>query len=160
MRRVHPERVKAAQQGAPRYNTGVPCIRGHSSDRATVNGVCVECYSLTRKKYNKTSKGKETSRRHDRTDKRSARRHGLSEAEFLSILSAQNNCCAVCLAPLADGWRTKYIDHDHACCPTGRSCGKCVRGVLCVPCNTGLGQFYDDPAVLRRAADYVEKTKL
>ena len=34
------------------------------------------------------------------------------------------------------------IDHDHGCCPTNaRSCGKCVRSVLCSLHNTGLGFF-------------------
>ena len=33
------------------------------------------------------------------------------------------------------------IDHDHRCCGPGRSCGKCIRGLLCTTCNTGLGQL-------------------
>jgi hypothetical protein len=48
-----------------------------------------------------------------------------------------------------------HVDHDHACCPSGKSCGKCVRGLLCNDCN--LGHFKDDPELLRRMADYIEK---
>lgn len=40
------------------------------------------------------------------------------------------------------------VDHNHN---TGQ-----VRGKLCFDCNTALGKFKDNPAVLRRAAAYLE----
>ena len=33
------------------------------------------------------------------------------------------------------------VDHDHDCCPGGRTCGRCVRGVLCTRHNVIEGIF-------------------
>lgn len=49
------------------------------------------------------------------------------------------------------------VDHDHACCPGGKSCGRCVRGFLCGGCNTGIGLFSENAAVIRAAADYLDR---
>jgi Recombination endonuclease VII len=71
------------------------------------------------------------------------RRYGITAAEADFMLDEQDGVCAICQsAPAA------HVDHDHE---TGA-----VRALLCFNCNGGLGQFRDDPAVLRAAADYVE----
>lgn len=31
------------------------------------------------------------------------------------------------------------IDHDHKCCRGGYSCGRCIRGLICVACNITVG---------------------
>jgi Recombination endonuclease VII len=70
------------------------------------------------------------------------RRYGITAAEADHMLRNQDGLCAICrVAPAA------HVDHDHA---TGA-----VRALLCFNCNGGLGQFKDDPHVLRAAADYV-----
>ena len=54
------------------------------------------------------------------------------------------------------------VDHDHACCkPQGKgghekTCGKCVRGVLCQNCNAALGAFRDDTELIAKAIKYLE----
>lgn len=71
-----------------------------------------------------------------------SRRYGITAAEADYLLADQGGLCAICkVAPAA------HVDHDHA---TGA-----VRALLCFNCNGGLGQFKDDPAVLRAAAEYV-----
>lgn len=49
------------------------------------------------------------------------------------------------------------VDHDHSCCGGNQSCGRCVRGFLCGPCNTAIGMLHEDPTVIHHAAEYVER---
>jgi hypothetical protein len=70
------------------------------------------------------------------------RRYGITAVEADAMLAEQDGLCAICRrAPAV------HVDHDHA---TGA-----VRALLCFNCNGGLGQFKDDPDVLRAAAEYV-----
>jgi hypothetical protein len=62
------------------------------------------------------------------------RRHRLSDADFQALLDSQGGVCAVCSRPPSAGNRL-VVDHDHDCCPGPWSCGRCVRGLLCAPCN-------------------------
>lgn len=73
--------------------------------------------------------------------------YGLSNEDFDALLARQGGCCAICSTTEWTG-RGPNLDHDHA---TGTS-----RGVLCHDCNLGLGNFADDPARLRAAAEYLE----
>ncbi|MFF4478664.1 endonuclease VII domain-containing protein [Streptomyces sp. NPDC001520] len=75
---------------------------------------------------------------------------------YRSLLDRQGGACAVCRMPDPSG-RALAVDHDHACCPDkGKSCGKCIRGLLCGPCNMSIGHMGDDPSRLRAAATYLE----
>jgi len=78
----------------------------------------------------------------------------LTPETFAEILESQGNACAICRTTTPGGERSWHIDHDHACCSTIRTCGKCVRGILCSHCNTRLAWFERrGPA----AAAYLEK---
>jgi hypothetical protein len=79
---------------------------------------------------------------------------GITLEAWQSMFDAQGMACYLCGDAL-DGAHI-HVDHDHACCPGNKSCGACVRGLACRWCNQGLGQFRDDPARMRRAADALE----
>jgi hypothetical protein len=88
-----------------------------------------------------------------RRDYRLQHDYGITAKEYDATLVAQGGCCALCgKPPMPDGKRAMsklHVDHDHV---TGR-----VRSLLCGNCNFGIGSFFEDPGLMRRAADYVEQ---
>jgi len=85
------------------------------------------------------------------------RRYRLRLDTYNALLLKQGGKCAICGTTDPGDVRAGrfHIDHDHACCPGSRSCGECVRGLLCRGCNTALGNFGDDPDRLLAAAAYL-----
>jgi hypothetical protein len=84
------------------------------------------------------------------------RKHHVSAERYEALLESQNGVCAICKRPpQVFGVRYLDIDHDHRCCPGVYSCGKCVRGLVCIACNRALGLFQDDIQVLISAAKYL-----
>lgn len=83
-----------------------------------------------------------------------AYRYNISMSEYLELLKKQNGVCEICQrSPEEVG--VLAVDHDHRCCPTEKTCGKCVRGLLCDRCNRGLGYFMDSIENLDSARSYV-----
>lgn len=81
----------------------------------------------------------------------------ISLEEYNNLLRDQGGVCAICKKPDPRGTRL-CIDHDHACCPGDQgSCGKCIRGLLCVKCNRALGYFDDSIENTENAASYLKK---
>jgi len=82
------------------------------------------------------------------------RDHKLTYEQFEEMAKNQNYQCAICNKHIdmvfARG-RTFHVDHCHT---TNQ-----IRGLLCMNCNTGLGQFKDDTSVLQNAIDYLTKFK-
>lgn len=79
------------------------------------------------------------------------RKYGITVNEYNQILEAQNHACAIC-GSKNGGFkkiRSFAIDHDHL---TGK-----VRGLLCQPCNTGLGLFRDSTEIIGKAMSYLSK---
>ena len=77
-------------------------------------------------------------------------RYGLTPAAYDAMVVAQGGVCAICRRPPSGRWPTLHIDHCHQ---TGR-----VRGLLCFPCNAGLGSMGDSLDRLLAAAEYLRRS--
>ena len=82
--------------------------------------------------------------------KPSWKRHNISEEYYLELFNKYDGKCHSCKENSATN-----IDHDHSCCDTYRSCGKCIRGILCHGCNTALGLLKDSPDVIKNLLEYI-----
>ena len=82
--------------------------------------------------------------------------YGVSLEDYEFMLKRQGGCCAICKSSKPWGFVKEpkgskeffCVDHDHT---TGE-----VRGLLCQPCNKGLGCFGDNPDYMREAIKYLE----
>lgn len=89
------------------------------------------------------------------------RKYGITLEEYRELVVQQEGLCAICGEPplIPMGLKSRrqgrmihvrlVVDHDHA---TGR-----VRGLLCGPCNRGIGFLRDDPATVAAALRYLER---
>ena len=82
-------------------------------------------------------------------NRKDLKRFGLTQESWEKLVADHDSCCAIC------GKRETYpsalaIDHCHH--------STRVRGLLCRRCNTGLGQFNDDPEMLAKAMRYLART--
>lgn len=86
-------------------------------------------------------------------------RYRMTPEQYQARLDAQGGRCAVCKR-LSTETRRLAIDHDHRCCPGHKkSCGECIRGLLCTPCNNRLGTL-EDAAWLPAALEYLKVTSI
>lgn len=74
--------------------------------------------------------------------------------DFERMVSRQGGVCAACGATPPRGHRL-HVDHDHSCCATRYTCGKCVRGLLCLNCNAALGHAKDSKERLMNLINYL-----
>lgn len=87
----------------------------------------------------------------------------LELEDYLLLLQTQEWRCAVCRERFEAEFSSSgsrggpFVDHDHACCPGSKSCGNCVRGLLCMRCNTAAGLLRDDPIIIARLGRYLRE---
>ena len=79
------------------------------------------------------------------------RAYGMTLEAYRTLADAQGGRCAACgEVPSGAGHCGRlHVDHDH---DTGE-----IRGLLCVTCNQGLGQFKDSVLRLQQAIMYLRR---
>jgi hypothetical protein len=103
----------------------------------------------TRKVYQKSDRGKQLQ---SQANRRAL--YKISDERVAELLAAQDGC-AICHTWVPGGVGGWHVDHDHACCPGDKSCGKCVRGILCNKHNLAIGMFGDNVTHLQAAVIYL-----
>jgi hypothetical protein len=118
-------------------------VKGRRGDR--IHPWCKECTRAYNRDY--TKRNPEANRLRARRSRVKAK-YGITWQERDQMIAEQGGKCAICQEPFTST-KTTHIDHCHG--------SKGVRGILCWPCNIGLGNYRDNPDRLRAAADYLER---
>lgn len=74
--------------------------------------------------------------------------YGIGLGEYNKLLEIQGGVCAICKTVPND--ISLHVDHDHE---TGL-----IRGLLCFPCNQGIGNFHDSLELLTKASKYLNNS--
>jgi hypothetical protein len=135
---------------------GKVCRKCNSRLKYESTGGCVKCtQAASRNSYRRfpvttaLRKQKSYYKNIDRCrDTKFRAQYNITLDDFNAMLEAQKGVCYICKEVCASG-RQLCVDHDHK--------KKIVRGLLCVNCNRGIGNFRDDTALLKRALMYLRK---
>lgn len=112
---------------------------------------CKLCQSDVRRKHHAENPGASRAK--------ILRAYSLTVEDYEAMLKAQGGVCAICKEPekaIGSGGKVKSlsVDHDHTCCGYGKSCGKCVRGLLCGRCNKFVG-WIENEEMFKGAMNYL-----
>lgn len=114
------------------------------SNGAGYKSKCRICENITRQTY--TVRYNRSTEKAKKSAKNSIlkQKYRITIEDFERLQSKQYDACRIC----ARKDLQLVVDHDHK---TG-----IIRGLLCHNCNRGLGVFFENPALLRQAANHLE----
>lgn len=135
-------------------NTKQFCPKGHDKDIAgrAPNGDCKPCSRECRRAYFKahpqgyTSSGRNFQWK--RLGVKNADGSWFTVVDYDRAYQVQQGCCAVCDIHASSLTTRFHVDHSHI---TG-----IFRALLCGRCNQALGLARENPAILRKLAEFIE----
>jgi hypothetical protein len=148
-RQRHPDRVKArnatpnSRAARARYEKSDKCVAYRNSYAEEYERKPERIQA--KKLYRQSPKGKYLLRKASK--QQDWKGLGFTETQYINWMRKQNGVCAIC----HEAPNGVYLCVDH-CHITGE-----IRGLLCHACNVGIGKFSDDPNLLRRAIEYLER---
>ena len=118
----------------------------HPERKHYAKGLCRQCYNAGRPTRRKNTSPDTKTKKYARArNARLRQTYGISSTEYDEMSKQQNHTCMICGE--SEKKQTLTVDHDHK---TGK-----IRSLLCINCNSGIGRFNDDPALLIVAAEYL-----
>lgn len=113
-----------------------------------------------RRRYKRSVKGQEAALRDGTQGQRNLRSHlrikfGMTEADVERLYADQSGLCACCMEPISlivGASNIRCVDHNHM---KEKGAPGFIRGLLCRPCNVGLGGFRDNVRILHLAIKYL-----
>lgn len=92
------------------------------------------------------------------SDRHLKKTYKITRSQWNFMFKLQDGKCLVCGTDEPGDDKGWHVHHDHKCCPSQKTtCGKCIIGILCKRCNTGLGFFNDDPELLSKALQVAQQ---
>lgn len=125
----------------PRPRKPRPMALCHPDRLHRAEGKCNSCYQ---RDWKVDARRRIPGKRAAYNRKTQSARYRLTPDQLQAMIDAQGGRCAACGHP----HHALQVDHCHK---TGM-----VRGLLCGACNSAAGRLHDDPARLRKLADYLE----
>ena len=137
----------------------IACFGQHKITNDGLSYVCNECRSIESAEYRRLNPEKvkvrnATNRKkynRDQTGDILKHRYGITIEDYDGMYIEQGGRCAICGNHQSKMNRRLSVDHCHE---TGK-----VRGLLCINCNAGLGNYRDNLALLENAVKYLKTNK-
>lgn len=76
-------------------------------------------------------------------------RYRITPEKYDRMVAEQNGVCALCGFPPMGRGKKLHVDHVH-------DESRKVRKLLCTRCNVAIGLMREDPALFRKAAEYLD----